>query len=154
MGWSKRVSLPLPCWCTTCQLLLAPYWPPVLCNPPLRLWSLVNLLSVSPDLVPIYVPSFLLISMLCSDQCVSGLLIQLQNLDQQLLGSLSVQSIWLVQIWPPAWHWLPSPGLLPSEGPSVHSSSNPISWAAPSGLALIPTRAHCNVDGWSPVMLK
>lgn len=154
MGWSKRVSLPLPCWCTTCRLLSAPYRPPVLCSPPLRLWSLVNLLSVSPDLVPIYVPSFLLISMLYSDQCVSGLLIQLQNLDQQLLGSLSVQSIWLVQIRPPAWHWLPSPGFLPSEGPSVHISSNPISWAAPSGLALIPTRAHCNVVGWSPVMLK
>lgn len=41
------------------------------------LWSPVNLLSLSPDLVPMYEPSFLIISMPYSDQCVSGLLIQL-----------------------------------------------------------------------------
>lgn len=66
------------------------------------LWSPVNLLCMSPDLVPMYEPSFLIISMPYSDHCVSGLLIQLQNLDLQLLGSVTAQSTWLEHLLPPA----------------------------------------------------
>lgn len=145
-------------WCAV-AVLLAPYWPPAPSTPPLPsccglLWIcwFPACLSTGPALDAMTVPSFLVISMPCSDQCVSSLLIQ--HLDQVTSGSLYTNPSGLCTLCLQPDSDFPSPGFRPSKGPSADSSSAHTSWIAASGLAAIPAIDYCNVLGRSPVMLK